>query len=276
MSESVCLNCDTPLHGPYCHACGQKDQEKRLPLGHLLHEMAHELWHLDAKVWHTLRDLALRPGDLSQQYLAGRRTRRVPPFRLYLILTFLFFLLVSFGDPKAITFTKGGKPGTQDTVKTPSGQPVAKESAPSSGLDRFLERGAKRANENPAKAQQTLFHNFPRALFLLLPLFALLLQLCFLDKRRYFVEHVTFSLHEHAYAFLVFILMWGLSWLPGSPWLTIPLFLTIPVHAGIGLRRMYGVGSLRALVSTLALGLVYLAILTVVLVLTVMVTFAQL
>jgi hypothetical protein len=271
-----CLNCGTDLQGRYCHACGQKDQERRLPFSHVMHEVLHDLWHLDAKVWQTLRALSLRPAFLTEEYLAGRRTAWVPPFRLYIVVTFVFFLLISFGKHEGIHFRRGAK--ASHAEGTPAASAVGAPAAPKGGFEGFIERGAKRASEDPVKAQVVMFRNFPRAMFLLLPVFALLLQGAFFDKRRYFVEHMAFSLHEHTYAFFVFILIWAAGWLPPavSPWLTVPLFLTIPIHVGVGLRRMYGGGVLRTLASGALLGLVYLVVILTVLILTLLATLAQL
>lgn len=270
--SNSCLDCGTPLQGPYCHACGQHGQHRRLPFSHVAHDVLHDLWHLDAKVGRTLKALALKPGLLTQEYLDGRRTRWVPPFRLYLIVTFLFFLAISFTKPKGLNITKGGTPTTKTEAQAdPS--PVPKGS-----LDARLERGAKRANAEPEKAQSVLFHNFPRALFLLLPVFALLLQVAFFDKKRYFIEHLVFSLHTHTFAFLVFLGMWAAAWLPGKATLVLDLLLlgTLPVHLAVGLRRRYDLGWPRALASLAVLGAAYGIILLAALLATVILTLAQL
>ena len=302
MTDRICLNCGTELMGRYCHACGQKDQERRLPVKHVFKEVLHDLWHLDAKIWETAKLLALRPAALTQEYLAGRRTRHVPPFRLYIFVSFVLFLLLSFNSPVApsLVYKKGGQSApaatkTSETERTiASGPPSATENhaanqeknpqaeAPEThgakGLDGVLERGAQRAMKDPHKAQSILFHNFPRAMFLLLPLFALLLQVAFWNKKRYFVEHMTFSLHEHTYAFLVFIAMWLLARLPWSwpGWISFGMFMTLPVHLGVGMKRMYGVGTLRTLLTGAVLTGVYALLILSVLLLTVIVSLAQL
>ena len=58
----------------------------------------HDLAHLDSRVWRTLIALLLRPGRLTNEFVAGRRTLYLPPFRLYLVLSLIFFLLPSFGS----------------------------------------------------------------------------------------------------------------------------------------------------------------------------------
>ena len=55
--ENACLNCRTPLSGPYCHACGQHAHVHRT-LGALGHDLLHGVLHFEGKVWRTLPLLA--------------------------------------------------------------------------------------------------------------------------------------------------------------------------------------------------------------------------
>ena len=87
-----CLNCDTPITGPFCGACGQRASSRSLSLGHLIQEAVGDVYHVDSRLWSTLRLLLFRPGALTLDYLAGRRARYVPPFRLYLVVSVLLFL----------------------------------------------------------------------------------------------------------------------------------------------------------------------------------------
>lgn len=87
-----CYNCDAPIAGPFCSACGQRTGTRSLSLGHLLQEAVGDVYHLDSRLWRTLRLLLFKPGSLTLDYLAGRRERYVPPFRLYLVVSLLLFL----------------------------------------------------------------------------------------------------------------------------------------------------------------------------------------
>ena len=58
-----------------------------------LHQVATEdLTHADSRLWRTLAALLFKPGHLTREFLAGRRARYLPPVRLYLVLSVLFFL----------------------------------------------------------------------------------------------------------------------------------------------------------------------------------------
>jgi hypothetical protein len=87
-----CGNCHAPLQGQYCHACGQSRHSPTRHLGHAIEEVFESFWHLDGRVWRTLRDL-LVPGRVARDYLAGHRVRYIAPLRLFVILTLLTFFV---------------------------------------------------------------------------------------------------------------------------------------------------------------------------------------
>lgn len=97
--EHACLNCRTPLEGPFCTVCGQAAHLHR-SLGALGHDIAHGVFHFEGKVWHTLPMLALRPGELTRRYIHGERVKFVSPLALFLFSVFLMFAVFStIGGP---------------------------------------------------------------------------------------------------------------------------------------------------------------------------------
>jgi Protein of unknown function (DUF3667) len=95
LSVPRCQNCGAALTGPFCSACGQREHSRIISLGALLKEAIEDFWHVDSRLWRTLRSLVAKPGFLTVEFLAGRRVRYVPPFRLYLVFSILLFLLTS-------------------------------------------------------------------------------------------------------------------------------------------------------------------------------------
>ena len=85
-----CLNCDTPLTGAYCHACGQQGHVHRT-IGAFMHDLLHGALHFEGKLWHTLPLLVFRPGQLTRRYIEGQRARFVSPMALFLFGVFLMF-----------------------------------------------------------------------------------------------------------------------------------------------------------------------------------------
>jgi len=92
-----CLNCGRVLHGQYCGICGQRSGSRLISLWGLVTEGLGDLLDMDSRLWRTLRALLLRPGYLTAEYLEGRRARFMPPFRMYLAFSLLFFLAAFFG-----------------------------------------------------------------------------------------------------------------------------------------------------------------------------------
>jgi len=91
----TCANCGAPLEGPYCHACGQYDDDLRRPIWTLASEVVEGLFSVDGRVWRTVPPLLFQPGVATRRYLEGERARYVAPFRLYLVASLIFFLVLA-------------------------------------------------------------------------------------------------------------------------------------------------------------------------------------
>jgi hypothetical protein len=100
-AHGSCANCQTPLTGSFCHACGQRAHVHRSLL-HLGEEFLHGLLHFDAKAWRTLPLLVAMPGKLTREYIHGKRTRFVSPLALFLFMVFFMFFVVSGVSQKTI------------------------------------------------------------------------------------------------------------------------------------------------------------------------------
>ena len=94
-----CLNCGTYMRGQYCAVCGQRSRSRLISLWELISDAFGDLLEIDSRLWQTLIPLLVRPGRLTYDYLQGRRARYMPPFRMYLVLSLLFFV-VAFFDPR--------------------------------------------------------------------------------------------------------------------------------------------------------------------------------
>nr|WP_279614817.1 DUF3667 domain-containing protein [Sphingomicrobium astaxanthinifaciens] len=111
-----CLNCGCALEGAYCHCCGQK-AEVHFTLSGLLHDIVHGVLHLDGKFWRTLPRLVWRPGELTRDYVAGKRARYISPIALYLFtVVAMFALVVSVGDVDADDVRIGASAADIETV----------------------------------------------------------------------------------------------------------------------------------------------------------------
>jgi len=106
--QECCLDCGAVLTGEYCASCGQHIKHHVHSTPAMVGEFIEDLLHADHRVWRTIKPLLLQPGFLTKEYLAGRRTRYTPPFRLYIVLSLIFFLTASLsGDGLAIVDKSG-------------------------------------------------------------------------------------------------------------------------------------------------------------------------
>ncbi|HSH38066.1 MAG TPA: DUF3667 domain-containing protein [Chthoniobacterales bacterium] len=106
-----CENCDTPLAGEYCSACGQHAIDYRRSLWRVGIDALDSLFNWDTKFLQTVGVLLMRPWRLTNDFNAGRRVRYVHPLRLYLLASIAFFLLAKlvnfdgFEDKRDIELT---------------------------------------------------------------------------------------------------------------------------------------------------------------------------
>lgn len=116
--SDVCLNCETLL-GPeanYCPNCGQENNIHKIPVSHIVQEAFEDFFHFDTKLWNTLKATFTRPGKITMDYLEGKRVRYVPPVKLYIFVSFIFFLLVGKLSDHTIDGSKKLIKGKKDNL----------------------------------------------------------------------------------------------------------------------------------------------------------------
>ena len=266
--EKNCLNCGTHVMGRFCHNCGQENLEPKETVWHLVSHFFQDVTHFDGKFFKSLKDLLLKPGFLSKEYIIGRRASYLNPVRMYLFTSAIFFLiffsLYSVGENDlAVTTTLWGRSATEikqmDSVKLDAftrkmnnGTALSRAEVLArldSGFtfhvapgkyssreqyDSLLRAGVKKHNwferqlvykdlelkrkygSNsrvilPAIINHFL-HTLPQMLFVLLPLFALILKLVYFRRKQfYYVDHTIFTIHLYIFVFLVMLVTFGIS-----------------------------------------------------------------
>lgn len=117
-------------------------------------------------------------------------------------------------------------------------------------IDERMAHGTEAIKKNPRAFVKTMLDNIPSMMLIFLPLIALILKLLYIFSRRYYVEHLMFSLHFHSAVFLL-LLLWILfgelaeAWTVLAvlvPWLTAAVWIYIPVYLYKSMRRVYGQG----------------------------------
>ena len=102
--SETCPNCGAEVLGSYCHQCGQEHTVRVRPLRGLLTDALGDLFSFDNRLFRTLKLLLFRPGFLTIEYLKGRRAPYVPPFRLYLIVSIVYFSIASLLGTESFFF----------------------------------------------------------------------------------------------------------------------------------------------------------------------------
>lgn len=70
------------------------------------------------------------------------------------------------------------------------------------------------ASENASeKLLEGILHNVPKLMFVLLPLFALILKVVYWRKKKYYYEHLIYSFHAHAALFLSILICMLINWI---------------------------------------------------------------
>ena len=97
--DRPCANCGGEVYDRYCTSCSQLATDFHRPFWDLILTSLGDTFAFDSRLWRSLPMLMLRPGRMTRNYLEGKRARYVPPFRMFLIGSVLFFLTIfTLGD----------------------------------------------------------------------------------------------------------------------------------------------------------------------------------
>lgn len=304
IKKAECPNCNYQFSeiNNYCPNCGQENHTHKLPIKHFLVEVLESTLHFDTKVFVTIRDLFI-PGKITSQYNQNKRGRYVPPVRLYIFISFIFFLLLSFQSPSKEDNNKKSRKETKkekvynkvdlklnedsveskrDTVGKYLLEQIKVSPHPDELIDSYLQlkyKDRKWYNQNiyrnivkyrtghfdKEELTHRLYKSISYSMFILMPIFAFYLYLLYWRKRLFYSEHLIFSIHFHSLAFLLL-----------SIWLLLSLFhvnagvyivLIILAYFLLLLRKVYAQRWLKTIMKFLFLGFIYTVSIFVVLLL---------
>lgn len=286
-----CDNCHQSVEGAFCSNCGQSLDSTLKYFWVVILHLLDDIFSFDSRASRTLWPLMFRPGFLTKEYFAGRRVHYVPPLRLYLFISIVFFLTlkltVSGEDQQTIEINNNNAAITQVTehIKTLNEQKLQAQQTPENKniasidadlarfnrylddlklditiaenaklvsttrqlatieleriglgtddknnsitisnsadgslsfdflsdesnkkLDDFAKKLAEKAKKTFATDTNRLINEvlgkLPQLMFVLLPIFALLLKVIFIFSKRLYMEHLTVALHSHSFIFV--------------------------------------------------------------------------
>jgi Protein of unknown function (DUF3667) len=258
-SLPICRNCGAAVSHSYCSVCGQRFERHLYTVWDVLAEMAEAVTHLDSRLWRTLRALLFLPGELTTQFLAGRRTAYLSPLRLYLGISFVFFIIASLPAPHATA--------SMPSVETAAAAAARCEDSASRvpGPDWIRQRFLIACQSSLADQGRQLHHDFiqnlGRAMFLFLPLVAAFMKLLYWRPTQTYTTHLLLLIHDHACAFLLMsIVLIALRWPRLGGWVTwsarlLACYLMFYLYRSM--RQVYGQSRTRTLLKFTALSLAY-------------------
>jgi Protein of unknown function (DUF3667) len=130
--------------------------------------------------------------------------------------------------------------------------------------------------------KEGLAHNFPKMMFLLLPLFALILKITFWRNKKFYVEHLIYTFHLHCFVFLflsIIILLKMILPATGglqdiSQWLMFLAGVAVIWYIYLSLRAVYHRSRWRTISKMIGISLSYLFVFSICMVLLLLVTAA--
>ena len=289
---SRCLNCGTVVTGAHCPQCGQAADVHVLSMKEVAGDVTHSLLHLDSRVWRTIRLLVRKPGELTREFVAGRHQMYIPPFRLYLAVSILYFALSALLPDSEIFDLSSTAPVAEEVKRELEAEGVPAEKIDgalktgescqvnlfgddlpnSNGLEQALARACEQMKRDGGKLFAERFAaTAPKLMFLFLPLMAGVALLFYWRPRRLYAEHLVLFLHNHAFTFLLLgftAILGSIAALkfPLAGLLSLATFLFwcyLPYYVYRSMRVVYGNGRMLTLLKFFALSTIYFVLLGV-------------
>jgi hypothetical protein len=274
---AICTNCSTSLKNQenFCPNCGQENHDLKIPIGHLIYEAVESVFHFDNKLGNTAKLLLFKPGVVSKQFNEGKRARFVPPFRLYIFISFVFFFIVSLTNhPEEGTIiaerTKTAGSDIQTGFYTNSDIKKIKAATgseldsiilregfePSTNTRYFYRKLADISSLSKAEFQHRFLKNISILMFLLMPYFAFILMLFYLKKKKFYFELLIFSIHFHSFTFILLGVLLGINYFFNLD-VFFPAALILFIYLLLALRNFFQQSVGKTFIKTLLLSLTY-------------------
>jgi len=306
----ICPNCGETEVGKYCPNCGQSNKDFNKPVKEIISDLLDSI-NLDIRIINTLFPFFFKPGFLSQEYFKGKRKKYVPPMRMYLFFSVVFFFLAQYSgnlhdkqenekkeikniNQSAITFNglfNNEEVFTIDTSSVDSInksitldglskenkekiiQEVVNDTTVSDGIKDMI-IGGLNASEKKELFRNRFLKYISYVLFLLMPLFASLLALILWKSKKLYVHHLIFSINFHSFVFGLSSLIIILSLiLPANFASNIWILLwVIPIYLMFGIRQFYNRRLIGAFFKMFGVLLLYSTIISIVLLILVLYT----
>jgi len=209
--HKACESCGHYVEKRFCPECGQENVETRQPFHYLFTVSIEDFVHYDSRFWKTILYLLFYPAKLTKVYLSGRRNLYVPPVTLYIFISFITFFLPTILP----NHSDGLKKDMKEKVETSINQENATEEQKSKDNMQIHVKGKSidTSGLNKDKLEERIKHDFPKTVFLYMPVFAFWLWLVHSKKKWYYFDHGIYTLHYFSFILLSILLYIVLEWI---------------------------------------------------------------
>ncbi len=220
-SDLTCPTCGMAISDRYCPCCGERRLVAHdLSWRHYLEELFDAITHLDSKLLRSAWILVSKPGQLSVDFLRGRRVRWASPLRLFVFVSIVYFISLTLLH--SIPFLKSS-PIQFNTFATPLAIQLHGNDFYSGYAARQVAHKMRRDGISYALLEQRYDEKTSvlskTMVFVLIPVIAFLFGLLFLRKRRYVAEHLVIATHFWAFTLLLIGVL--------LPTVVVPLIFTL-------------------------------------------------
>jgi hypothetical protein len=265
--DERCVSCGRPAGTPFCPHCGERRPgDREYSVVHFAHEAAAAVTNTDGTLLRTLWTLVRRPGELTAAYMRGQRVGYMRPLQLFLLLNLIFFLVARWSSVFDTPLLTHMNAALHDEIATRAVN--ARLATRRITLDEY-----RVAFDNASGTQAKSL------VILMVPMFAAIVGIVNVRRRRYALQHLVFSLHAFSVLFLILLtvavavevpLKWwarargiDLHWQVTDQTVSSAVILAFGTYAALALRRAYGDGRAAAIAKAaalcVALGLVLFA-----------------
>lgn len=323
-----CLNCDQILSDVYdfCPLCGQENTDNNVTFKQLVGDFFSNYFSLDSKFLRSIKPFFFNPGYLTNSFNNGRRKSYANPVRLYIIISFLYFFVLSF---MASDFSEGIKKteqnGVLDSLKLESATEldsitIAKIAQKDTLIAKALKKqvdsnnsiinismddseswpftneewnlflklkddksisdqqilDSLKVHEKSSFTQLTMkqvirvyksdkeylfafvVKNFSLMMFIMLPVFAMILKTLYIRRKILYINHLVHSLHIHSFAFFIYGLALAISiWISDEDWVSFVALLLVSIYSYTSFKMVYDQSHKKTFFKFVITGIIY-------------------
>jgi Protein of unknown function (DUF3667) len=249
--ETNCLNCGAEVTGKFCSSCGQENIETHENFFHLVFHVIGDFFHFDSKFFRSFIPLFTKPGFLTAEYWAGRRQHYIHPLRLFFFVTIVMVIIAN------AYYHKYEQQILEEKVVVTSNSTTTQTEESKKETERMKSKILTGVRKTFGEISVYLKY----ISFLLLPVYALGFKLLYRRSKRFYIDHLAYTLHIQSFAYIIAsLLLLGAIFISPSirKWWPLALIGVTVTYILISLRHLYKQSWIKTIVkSVLAMGYMF-------------------